>query len=78
MWASLVWHKNSPLRASRAKMPDLKFRGGTCSAKGFDERSMVTRAGPLATIHCEPRQAWKGAAVMMDSGAEVWRVRVAT
>ena len=28
--------------------------------------------GPLATIDCEPRQARKGAAVTIDSGAEVW------
>ena len=28
--------------------------------------------GPLATINCEPRQARKGAAVIIDSGAGVW------
>ena len=28
--------------------------------------------GPLATIDCEPRQARKGAAVTIDSGAGVW------
>jgi hypothetical protein len=28
--------------------------------------------GPHATIDCEPRQARKGAAVTIDSGAEVW------
>ena len=28
--------------------------------------------GPLATINCEPRQARKGAAVTIDSGAGVW------
>lgn|GEM_PF-6784414 len=39
---------------------------------------MAARAGPLATIYCEPRQAWKGAAAAIDSGAGVWRVRVAT
>ena len=30
--------------------------------------------GPLATISCEPRQAWKGAAAAADSGAGVWLV----
>lgn len=38
---------------------------------------MVARAGPLATICCEPRQAWKGAAVTTDSCAGVWLVRAA-
>ena len=28
--------------------------------------------GPPATIGCEPRQARKGAAVTIDSGAGVW------
>jgi len=41
-------------------------------------RFMVTRAGPLATISCEPRQARKGAAAAVDSCAGVWLVRVAT
>ena len=40
--------------------------------------SMADRAGPLATIGCEPRQARKGAAVTADSGAGVWLVRDAT
>ncbi len=39
---------------------------------------MVTRAGPLATTSCEPRQARKGAAVAVDSGAGVWRAWAAT
>jgi len=39
---------------------------------------MVVRAGPLATIGCEPRQARKGATVAADSGAEVRRVRAIT
>jgi len=39
---------------------------------------MVTRAGPLATINCEPRQARKGAAAAVISGAGVWLVRVAS
>ena len=39
---------------------------------------MATRVGPLATINCEPRQAWKGAAAAVDSCAGVWLVRVAT
>ncbi len=30
---------------------------------------MVARIGPLATIYCEPRQAWKGAAAAEDSCA---------
>jgi len=33
---------------------------------------MVAFAGPLATISCELRQAWKGATVTVDSGAGVW------
>lgn len=36
---------------------------------------MVARTGPLATIRCKPRQAWKGAAVAMASCAEIWLVR---
>jgi len=36
--------------------------------------SMVASAGPLATISCEPRQARKGAAAAVISGAEVWPV----
>jgi len=32
--------------------------------------------GPSAAITCEPRQAWKGAAVTIDSGAGVWRMRL--
>lgn len=32
---------------------------------------MVARPGSLATIGCEPRQTWKGAAVTTDSCAEV-------
>ncbi len=38
---------------------------------------MVARAGSLATIDCEPRQARKGATVAEDSGAEVSLVRAA-
>lgn len=36
---------------------------------------MVARAGPLATICCESRQAWKGAAVATASCAGVRLVR---
>ncbi len=39
---------------------------------------MVSRVGPLATINCEPRQARKGAAAAVDSGAGMWLVRDAT
>ena len=39
---------------------------------------MVTLSGPLATISCEPRQAWKGAAAAAASSAEVWLDWVAT
>ena len=39
---------------------------------------MVACIGPLATIHCEPRQARKGATVAVDSGAGVWLVQVAS
>lgn len=35
-------------------------------------RLMVSLAGPLAMIGCEPRQAWKGATVIADSCAVVW------
>jgi len=34
---------------------------GLCPESGAISPNMVTRAGPLATINCEPRQAWKGA-----------------
>ena len=40
--------------------------------------SMVTFAGPLATIDCGPSQARKGAAATMDSGAGVWLAEVTT
>ena len=40
--------------------------------------SMVACAGPLATIHCELRQARKGATAAVNSGAGVWLVQVAT
>ena len=39
---------------------------------------MVTPVGSPATIHCEPRQARKGAAAAVDSGAGVWLARVAS
>ena len=32
---------------------------------------MAARLGPSATTSCEPRQAWKGAAVAVDSGAGI-------
>ncbi len=35
---------------------------------------MVLCIGPLATISREPRQAWKGAAAAVDSGAGMWLV----
>src|SRR3569623_428623 len=40
-------------------------------------RVMVARAGPPATICCEPRQARKGAAAAAESGAGSGRVRAA-
>jgi len=40
--------------------------------------SMVAPIGPLATTSCEPRQARKGAAAAVASGAGVRRVGVAT
>jgi len=40
--------------------------------------SMVGCVGPLATIHGEPRQARKGAAATIDSGAGMWLARSAT
>lgn len=39
---------------------------------------MVARIGPLATLRCEPGQAWKGATAAADVCAGVWLVRVAT
>lgn len=39
---------------------------------------MVVLSGPLAMISCEPRQARKGATVVVSSCAEVWLVRTAT
>jgi len=39
---------------------------------------LVACAGPPATISCEPRQARKGAAAAVDSGAGVWLVQVAS
>lgn len=36
------------------------------------EFSLVIHAGPLATKSGEPGQARKGAATVVDSGAEVW------
>ena len=41
-------------------------------------RSMVAPVGPLATTSCEPRQARKGAAAAVASGAGVRRVGVTT
>ena len=40
-----------------------------CYSSQFNDGGSI---GPLATIDCEPRQARKGAAVTIDSGAEVW------
>ena len=40
--------------------------------------AMVFRIGTLAAINCLPRQAWKGAAEAVDSGAEMLLVRNAT
>ena len=39
---------------------------------------MVAPFSPLATKSCEPRQARKGAAAAVVSGAGVWRIGVAT
>ena len=39
---------------------------------------MVVCIGPLATIDGEPRQAWKGAAVTVDSGAGMRLVQIAS
>jgi len=39
---------------------------------------MVACIGPLATVNCEPRQAWKGAAAAVAPCAGVWWVRVAS
>ena len=40
--------------------------------------SMADRVGPRATTSCEPRQARKGAAAAVTSGAVVWLARNAT
>jgi len=39
---------------------------------------LATRACPSATLYCEPRQTWKGAAAAVDMCAGVRRVRVAS
>jgi len=39
---------------------------------------MVACIGPLATVNCEPRQAWKGAAAAVVPCAGVWWVWVAS
>ncbi len=44
----------------------------------FASIAMAASISPLATISCELRQARKGAAVAMISGAGVWRVEGAT
>jgi len=44
----------------------------------WNDKSMVARAGPLATASREPRQARKGAAVAVNPCAGVWLVRVAS
>ena len=38
---------------------------------------MVACIGPFATINYEPRQTWKGAAVIANSCAEVWLILAA-
>lgn len=40
--------------------------------------AMVALSGPLAMINYEPRQARKGATVVVTSCAGVWLVRAAT
>jgi hypothetical protein len=42
----------------------------------YQDLFMVACTGPPATISCEPRQARKGAAAAVDSGAGVWLVQV--
>ena len=39
---------------------------------------LLVRIGPPATTSCEPRQARKGAAAAVASGAGVWLVGTAT
>jgi hypothetical protein len=48
------------------------------SPPSSEDRSVVVRAGPLATTDCESRQARKGATVTVDSGAGVRLVRTAS
>ncbi len=38
--------------------------------------TMVALFGPLTTKDCEPRQAWKGAAVTVNLGVEVWLIEL--
>ena len=40
--------------------------------------AMAARIGPPATTSCEPRQARKGAAAAVASGAGVWLIGAAT
>ncbi len=46
----------------------------TCSPDHELSGLMVSCIGPLATINREPRQARKGAAAAVDSGAGMWLV----
>ena len=49
------------------------------SAKaGIIAGSMVACMGPFATMSCKPRQARKGATVVVTSGAGVWLVWAAS
>jgi len=51
--------------------PDTAYNTQLCQ-----DLFMVACTGPPATISCEPRQARKGAAAAVDSGAGVWLVQV--
>ncbi len=42
----------------------------------FTNRHYGGLIGPLATINRKPGQAWKGAAVAVALGAEMWLVRL--
>src|SRR4030095_14322514 len=70
--AQQLWNRIENVLSGGIRLPT-----GTPPRVGY-RPSMATHSGPLATIRCEPRQAWKGAAAAADSSAGVWLVWVAT
>ena len=71
-----------PASSPASLEPALAFRHNALPAGAppgvARDMPVVALAGPLATTRCEPRQARKGAAAAMDSGAGVWRAGAAS